>query len=243
MRLLPALLVLAAVPALARGPFQERTPVQARTPFQERCEAMLAAHGQAVSVRSEGGGGHRIDNTRSYRDLTRMKGAARHGSHVLGLTHTDSRVAIRLAGRMLTDTAGGLECVAPRIEVTLHYEPIMIYIGREFVPGSCAYREILAHEMRHLELYREQMPKIEDKVRAAMARRFGASPLYARAGGAQAMLRRELDTGWMPFVRRELARIEALQAAIDSADEYARLGKVCEGEVQSLIRKANRSTS
>jgi hypothetical protein len=33
-----------------------------------------------------------------------------------------------------------------------------------------------------------------------------------------------------------MAKVEALQAAIDSPQEYARLGKVCGGEVQSLIR-------
>jgi hypothetical protein len=44
----------------------------------------------------------------------------------------------------------------------------------------------------------------------------------------------------MPFIKREMAKVEQLQAAIDTPQEYARLGKVCAGEVQSLIRPAKR---
>jgi hypothetical protein len=42
----------------------------------------------------------------------------------------------------------------------------------------------------------------------------------------------------MPFIKNEMVKVERLQAAIDTPQEYARLGKVCAGEVQSLIRPA-----
>ena len=77
-------------------------------------------------------------------------------------------------------------------------------------------------------------------MRAALAQRFQDKPLYARLGQAQALLQRELDTGWMSYIRSEMARVETLQAAIDSPQEYARLGKVCAGEVESLIRMTNK---
>ncbi|MDQ2823149.1 MAG: hypothetical protein M3Y65_22675 [Pseudomonadota bacterium] len=208
----------------------------ARTPFQVRCEDTI---GKTVSVLSSQENGFRIDSTRSYRTLSQMKQGARN-SIVLGLTRTESRVSIGVGGKMLSDKVSGYECVAPRIDVDVHYLPIIIYIGSEFPASSCAYREILAHEMRHLQAYRDHLPKVETRVRAALLRRFGNKPLYAPGGQARALLQREIDTQWMPYIKAEMSLVEVVQQRIDSPQEYARLGKVCRGEVQSLIGQARR---
>jgi len=213
---------------------------QSRTPFQARCEDTI---GESVSVLSSTQGGYRIDNTRSFHDLTRLKGRVRPGSWVLGLTHTDARISIKVGGRILQDSASGYECVAPRVEVMLAYQPIVVYVSREFPPASCAYREVLAHEMRHLTTYQDFLPQAEERLRAALAARFGGKPLYARSGQARDLLQREVDRSWMPFIKREMAGVEVLQAAIDTPQEYARLGKVCAGEVKSLLTPARRSSS
>jgi len=229
--LLPAVLLWSlAMPAMA----------QARTPFQAQCEDTI---GDTVSVLSSRQQGYRIDNTRSYFDLTRLKGAVQRGSWVLGLTHTEARVSIKVGGRMLTDQATGHECVAPRIDVNLDYQPIVIYVSREFPPGSCSYREVLAHEMRHLTTYQDFLPKTENIVRARLAARFAGKPLYAPIGQARSLLQREVDRSWMPYIKREMEKVEILQAAIDTPQEYARLGKVCAGEVQSLLTRATKSGS
>jgi hypothetical protein len=212
----------------------------ARTAFQARCEDTI---GKTVSVLSARDGGYRVDNTVAVRQLGQMKRTATPNSYVLGLTRTESRVSVGAGGAILQDPASGHECVAPRIEVKLYYVPIVIYVGREFVPGSCAYREILAHEMRHLKIYLDHLPKVEGKVRAALARRFEGKPLYAPSGQAGALLQRELNGGWMAFIKGEMEKVEPLQAAIDTPQEYGRLGKVCGGEVQSLIRSAKRTKS
>ncbi|MBQ5948043.1 hypothetical protein [Massilia sp. ST3] len=231
MKPLPALLLTCSLVA-------QEAAAQARTPLQARCEDTLE---RAVSVVVSRQQGYRIDHTRSYHDLTRLKGGARANAWVLGLTHTESRVGIKVGGRMLSDPASGYECIAARVEVSLTYLPIVVYIGREFPAGSCAYQEVLAHEMRHLNTYLDYLPKAEARVRAALAQRFEAKPLYARLGQAQSLLQREIDSGWMAYIKSEMARVESLQAAIDSPQEYARLGKVCAGEVQSLIKQARRS--
>ena len=214
-----------------------------RTEFQARCEDTI---GESLSVLTGTQNGFRIDNTVGFRSLTAMKGRAPNqklnpGQVVLGLTRTESRVSINVGGRLLTDPASGYECIAPHIEIRLYYPPIVVYISREFRPGSCAYEEVLAHEMRHLNVYLDYLPRAEARVRAALAQRFEGKPLYARIGQAQNLLQREVDRGWMPYIKSEMAKVEALQAAIDSPQEYARLGKVCGGEVQSLIRPVRKS--
>jgi len=211
---------------------------QPRSAFQARCEDSI---GETLSVLTGVQNGFRIDNSVGYRSLTVMKGRARAGQYVLGLTRTESRVSINVGGRLLSDPASGYECIAPHIEVRLTYPPIVVYVSREFRPGSCAYEEVLAHEMRHLNTYLDYLPKVEARVRAALAQRFEGKPLYARIGQAQALLQREVDRGWMPYIKNEMAKVEALQAAIDSPQEYARLGKVCGGEVQLLLRPPRRS--
>lgn len=210
----------------------------ARTPFQIRCEDELS---KTVSVLTAQQSGYSIDTSLSYQSLTVMKGAARANTFVLGLTKTDSRVLIGLNGPMLQDPASGYECVAPQVEVKLFYSPVVIYIGREFPKGSCAYDEIMAHEQRHLKAYMDHLPKVESVVRAALAKRFEAKPLYAPRGSAKAALAREIDTGWLPYIKSEMSKVEAQQAAIDTPQEYARLGKVCNGEIQAILNASRRA--
>lgn len=204
---------------------------EARTPFQVRCEDTIS---KTVSVLSSQQNGYRIDTSRSWHTLSQMKQGQR-GSAVLGLTRTESRVTIAVGGAMLTDKVSGYECVAPRIQVDVHYLPIIVYIGSEIPADSCTYREVLAHELRHVKAYQDHLPKVETRVRAALARRFGNKPLYAPGGQARALLQREIDTAWMPYIKAEMAQVEIVQQRIDSPAEYARLGKVCQGAVQSLI--------
>ena len=206
----------------------------ARTPFQIRCEDTLGKPVYLLTARQKG---YSIDHTRPFRSLTLLKGRTAPGSYVLGLTRTESRVGIELGGARLLDPKSGYECIAPRITVSLFYVPIVIYVGREFSVDSCAYKEILAHEMRHLNTYLDHLPKVETVVRAAMSKRFDGKPLYAPGGQAQLQLKREIDTTWMPFIKNEMLKVEGLQAAIDTSKEYARLSRVCKGEVQSLIRR------
>jgi hypothetical protein len=208
-----------------------------RTPFQARCEDSL---GESLSVLTGTQSGYRIDNSVGFRSLTAMKGGVRAGQYVLGLTRTESHVSINVGGRLLSDPASGYECIAPHIEIKLYYPPIVIYVSREFAAGSCAYEEVLTHEMRHLNAYLDYLPRAEARVRTALERRFENKPLYARIGQAQSLLQREIDRGWMPYIKSEMSKVESLQAAIDSPQEYARLGKVCGGEVQSLIRPKRR---
>jgi len=213
---------------------------QARSPFQLRCEAMAAG---ASATFSSHDNGYRIDNSIPYRTLTRMKRPNVASGYVLGLTRTESRVSIKVDGKMLADAGAGLECVAPRIEVALYYQPVVIYVGREFEPDTCAYREILAHEMRHLKSYMDYLPKVEERARERLGRRFAGKPLYAASGRARDLLQGEIDRSWMPYIKAEMGRVEKLQADIDSPREYARLSKVCQGEVQSLIGSTRRSAS
>lgn len=203
-----------------------------RTAFQARCEG---GGGKDITVLAAKKNPYTVNNTLSYKALTQMRPTNSSDVYVLGLTETEARVSVGLDGMVLQDPNTGYECVAPKIDIDLFYVPIVIYVGREFKPGSCAYREILAHEMRHLNTYLDHLPKVEALVRGALTKRFQSKPLYAPLGQTSAMLQSEIDTGWMPFIQTELRRVELQQVAIDTAEEYTRLSGVCQGEVQSIL--------
>jgi hypothetical protein len=208
--------------------------------FQQRCEAIAA---EAQVTFSTQDAGYRIDNGLSLRTLTQMKQPRVQHGYVLGLTHTESRVGVQVSGKLLQDPASGNECMAQRVRVELRYLPIVIYVGSEFAPGTCAYREILAHEMRHLNSYLTYLPKVEEQVRLRFVERFAGKVLYARRGESAGALQREIDTRWLPTLKAALSQVEKLQAEIDTPQEYARLSKVCQGAVQSFIGSTRTTTS
>ncbi len=207
----------------------------ARSLFQMRCEDSLARSGVTLTTRQNG---YTVDNTRSFRVLTALKGNAVANAYVLGLTRAQSSMQINSGGPMLHDRLSGYECIAPKIVVELSYTPITIFVSSEFAPGTCAYQEILAHEMRHLKAYLDHLPKVELIARKALSKRFDNKPLYARQGEGGAALQREIDGGWLPWLKREMVKVEAEQAIIDAPQEYMRLSRVCKGEVQSIIGPA-----
>jgi hypothetical protein len=127
--------------------------------------------------------------------------------------------------------------VAPKVKVDLTYAPVRIYVGSEFPSGSCGYKEILAHEMRHMQTYMDHLQKVEVLVRDALNKRFEGKPLYAPGGTARSALAHEIDTGWIPYIKAEMSKVEAQHALIDSPQEYARLGKACNGEIQRILTK------
>ena len=172
--------------------------------------------------------------------MTQMKQPGSANAVVLGLTKTQSRMEIKLAGVVLQDALSGYECVAPQITVRLFYDPIVIYVGREFAAGSCAYGQILAHELRHMKVYLDHLPVVETVVRAALAQRFEGKPFYAPSGTAKLALVHELDTGWLPYIKAEMAKVELQQAQIDSPQESARLGASCKGDINNIVGRAPR---
>jgi hypothetical protein len=214
-------------------------PASARTGFEARCEEAAAASSVTLASHDDG---WRIDNSLSLRQLTRMKRPAVQRGWVLGLTHTEAQVTVQVGGTLQADPSADVECVAPRVSLDLRYPPIVIYVAAEFVPHTCAYREILAHEQRHLAAYLTFLPDVEGRMRARLAERFDGKPVYARRGQALGVLQRELDGRWLPYVKAAMRDVETLQAAIDSPQEYARLSRVCAGEVQSLIGSTRHAT-
>lgn len=202
--------------------------------FVRNCTERLPAPTLRVQHRQSG---YSIDSRLSYRDLTGMgAGLLRHGKqNVLGITRAETTATVEIQMARLEEEASGRACLSPQVLVTIAYKPIQVYIGREFPPGGCAYKEILLHEMRHVRAYQYFLPRVEAGVRSLLARHFQARILYGQPAAVEATLTAEVYDKWLPLVDAEIRKVDAAQAEIDSAEEYDRMEGVCDGEVQRTI--------
>lgn len=179
-----------------------------------------------------------VDTRYGHREITHLAAEiARPGTRVLGLTRGTAMVRMEIRSPSYVDRSGRWECTSPQIVVTYGYDPMTVYIAREFPAKSCAYDEIYAHELRHVQTYHDHLAAIESELTATLRRRFATgSPWRGPVGNTQAMLQRELNDRWLPYIKREIGKVESAQALIDSTDEYARVARSCNGEIRKRLK-------
>lgn len=217
-------------PALQHG-----TPppvsVSSATDFFARCEKTMHA---SISV-SASVPRYVVNNQLSTRVLNTRATYGSSTHPVMGMTASRTRAEISLDGATLSDPGHARECIAPRIDVALSFQPLDVYVAREFPPLSCAYREVLAHEMAHVKIYTEQLARIERLVNQQLLLRYDGHPIYADAGKGLATLQDQIDDWLRPLIQQELAQVERLQAQLDNQAETERLSHACLGEVAAMM--------
>lgn len=179
-----------------------------------------------------------VDKHYGHREITHLAAElARPGTRVLGLTRGTATVRMEVQSPSYIDRSRRWECASPQIFVTYGYDPMTVYIAREFPEHTCAYNEIYDHELRHVKTYYDHLDAIEKDLGETLRRRFATgAPWRGPVGNTVATLRREFDDRWLPYIKREIGKVEAAQAVIDSPDEYERVAKSCDGEIRKGIR-------
>jgi hypothetical protein len=179
-----------------------------------------------------------LNTSYSYKALNNLGAAlTRPGQQVLGLTRGLASANLAAYTPTIVDSSGRWECGSPQITLRYGFSPITVYVAREFPPGSCAYREIYEHEMRHVRTYQEHIASIEQTLTETLNARFATGAVWrGEVGELAPRLQRELNQRWLPMVRREIRRGEAAQALIDSDAEYQRVANACNGEIRKVIR-------
>lgn len=199
--------------------------------FEQRCEREMLPTIEVHAHRP----GFVVNNSVSSRVLNTRGDFMRSGQALMGMTASSTRAEINIDGPGLADPASGRECIAPKIEVDLSYQPLDIYVAREFHPASCAYRAVFTHELQHVKVYADNLPAIEQLVRAELVKRYAGRPLYAERGKGLTVLQDQID-GWLrPLIKTELAKVEQQQLALDDPVETFRLSRSCQGEIANLM--------
>ena len=181
-----------------------------------------------------------LNTTYSYKSLTNLGAArARPGQQVLGLTRGNAMVRFASNTPSIVDAGGRWECTSPQIVLTYGFSPLTVYVAREFPQGSCAHKEIHEHEMRHVQAYQKHVADIEKSVSDTLNARFATgAPWRAPAGQATARLQDELNERWLPYVQRELQKVDTAQAMIDTTEEYDRVANACDGEIAKRLQRS-----
>jgi hypothetical protein len=174
----------------------------------------------------------------SYKSLTNIGATlARPDKQVLGLTRGNASVSFSMNSPAFIDQTGRWECTSPQITVTYGLSPITVYVAKEFPEGSCAYKEIYEHEMRHVKAYQAHIADIEKLLADALNARFATGSAWrGPVGQTKARLQQELSERWTTFVQREFNRVEESQARIDTPEEYERVANACDGEIKKRTR-------
>jgi len=202
--------------------------------FEQRCEQEMRPRFDVISRAPS----YRVNNTVSSQLLNNRGTYTRIGQVMMGMTASHTLAELDISGPLLLDVTSGRECLAPHVAVELSYQPLDVYVAREFSPYSCSFRAVVEHELRHVQVYREQLPRIEAMVRRELELRYADRPVYARAGEALNLLQADIDTWLRPLIQAELAAVELMQRALDNPEEERRLSQACQGEVASLMRSS-----
>ena len=174
----------------------------------------------------------------SYKSLTNIGASlARPGKQVLGLTRGNATVSFASNTPSIIDPTGRWECASPQITPSFGFSPLTVYVAREFPEGTCAYKEIREHEMRHVEAYQKHIASIEKELTESLNARFATGSVWrGPVGQTASRLRQELDARWAPYVQRQIKRVDEAQAKIDTAEEYERVANACGGEISKVLR-------
>ncbi len=179
-----------------------------------------------------------LNTTYSYKSISILASSLpRPEKRVLGLTRGNARVKFEIKTFSYVDRSGRWECFSPQIVVSYGFSPMTVYVAKEFPEGSCAYNEIYQHELRHVATYQEHLASIENVLAETLNRRYATgTPWQGPVGQTQTALQKEMNERWMPYIKREIERVESAQALIDTPEEYRRVAESCNGDIKRLAR-------
>lgn len=182
-----------------------------------------------------------LNTTYSYKSLTNLGSArARPGQQVLGLTRGNATARFASNTPVVVDARGRWECASPQIVLTYGFSPLTVYVAREFPPDSCAHKEIHAHEMRHVQTYQAHLADMEKTLTDTLNARFATGTVWRGPPGQTAeRLQSELNERWLPYVQREIGKVDAAQALIDTVEEYTRVTNACDGQIAKRLQQRN----
>jgi len=196
--------------------------------FETRC---LALPPSRVEVRQEAITVVRNDEF-PYSTLTRLAEGNPATHRTLGLTKTEFRQTMDIEIKGLKDSTGGRSCSRPQIHLELTMVPVTVYIAREVQDNACAREVVLEHEMKHVAVLEKHMADSARELEEALPRVFAQRVILARdPATAEAEVKQAVQDFLSEFTARNSRELKQRQAAVDTAEEYERVGAAC-GSVQ-----------
>jgi len=156
-----------------------------------------------------------------------------HGSsdRVLGVTASNLRASSSTHYRHRPLQGEGACLWVDRIDVTLRYEALDIYVASDYTPGSCQYQAILGHENKHAAVARAHIDDYVQPIRSVLSSltipKARSPKLVQSVPAAQAQVQKTIETLLEPVVARLRKTMAAAQQRVDSPEEYRRVKTQC----------------
>jgi hypothetical protein len=174
----------------------------------------------------------RLHRDRSIAELGEMHlhGAA---GRVLGLTETNLEVAWHVGFEFRPDAeAPGNHCLwVRRVAIEVRHPAPDVYVAREYAPGSCPYRAILAHEQAHVDAVRDTVNRFTPRLRwvlTSLRIPTGRRPISVDSPEAgQARLEALMKELADPVIAEMAAALRAIHERLDSPAGYREVRKRC----------------
>ena len=158
-------------------------------------------------------------------------------SHHLGLTLSRVEWRSEITARSQGPAGGPVCAVVAEVRLQLVHAEHTIRLAREVPRGGCLASAVLAHERRHAELNRRTLREAAEGLRSVTrAWMMRAEARAADASAAAIALQDQLTAAVEPVLERLRQSREAGHAAIDTPEEYRRLGRVCAEDQRRLRR-------
>ncbi len=204
--------------------------------FEQACRSKLVGpeiHSSSVPIELA----NEVDHP-SAMSLTKAKWNEPQLDHlVIGMTWPEASLHVETSIDFIDEIKTGQVCYYPVITVVWNYKPMRISVPKEIPKGSCSYDIVMAHELEHVRIYREYVPKAAAATQAALRDKFGQELRYADSQGA-AMT--EVDKALKEFLVQIIPQAQKLiadaNAAHDSPEESERVIKSCSGQTHAIVK-------
>ena len=149
----------------------------------------------------------------------------------LGLTVADLKV--KMTGKSNVDQDARQTCVSLKeINFQIGYDDILVYIHKDYKPGSCQYRVVKEHENYHVNVHRQAMSFFKSDIETAL--RKAVAKLKPERVQSAAQAQYVIDKQFAQ-IQKEIAplldhinkKIREKNAAIDTPQSYKKTSKLC----------------
>lgn len=146
----------------------------------------------------------------------------------VGLT-TVSFLSDFTLGLVFSDAEKGVCVQIRRVNAVFGFREIVVYVAAEYGTASCAYKEVLNHEHKHVEIFRNEVLKARRPFEDAIAYTIRTkTPFLApdRAAG-EAAARLILESGVQPVLANMWQQGDNKHSLLDSTESYRRTERQC----------------
>lgn len=201
--------------------------------FEEHCRSLLPASEMAVEVSMPE---FVLNTDTSERQLSAWLYSSDKANFIqngVATGLTKATLNYKVIGSVNYFEFMGKSCGTPNLSLKINLIDPVVYVAREYAPGTCRHKAIYQHELKHVAIHKAHLTNVKSTIEQYLTNKYGNGFLF-RSGGLSNM-QNELDTfvneELTKFVSTELDKGSLLQKSIDTLEEYSRLGAECDQNV------------